>query len=58
MILDYDELYKKWVVWLKQGNTYLEMYRGTKKDCMQFMRKKGKKKCFQTLQYKELYLTK
>ncbi len=43
---EYDELYKCWVVWQKKGNCYIEIKRGTKKNCESFIssrKRKGKK---------------
>ncbi len=40
MKIEYDKLYKKWVVWLKVGNIRLELYRGTKKNCKSFKESK------------------
>ncbi len=46
MQLEYEELYKQWVVWQKKGNCYIEIHKGTKKNCESFIssqKKKGKK---------------
>ena len=43
MKIEYDDIYKQWVVWLIEGNTMTEIFKSdTKKDCVSFM--KGKKK--------------
>lgn len=43
MIIEYDEFYKCWVVWKKEGSVMFEIFRGSKKDCKEYLRK-GRKK--------------
>jgi len=43
MIIEYDEIYKKWVVWLKNGNIYEELFSSKlKKECKDYIKKNKK----------------
>ncbi len=47
MKIEYDDYYKCYVVWLVEGSSMSEVFRGSKKDCEKFMKnkkKRGKKK--------------
>lgn len=43
MKIEYDDYYKCWVVWKKEGSGMFELYRGLKKDCKAFAKKEEKR---------------
>lgn len=38
MIIEFDKVYNKWVVWNKFDNYMIETYKGTKKSCLEFIK--------------------
>lgn len=42
MMLEYENIYKCWVVWLHKKSLRIEVFRGKKKECEEFV--KGKKR--------------
>lgn len=44
MKIEYDEYYKCWVVWDKNGDGFFEKFRGAKKDCKNYVKKSEKRK--------------
>lgn len=44
MLIAKDKFINKWVVWLKKGSAYFEMFQAdTKKECQEYLTKNTKK---------------
>lgn len=38
MIIEFDKIYNNWVVWNKFDNYSIELYKGSKKMCVEFIK--------------------